>query len=492
MLSLSLREKIFVTVVKKHNAMKKYFPWLYFWKLTVSIFSTIAFFIIIFYFIDSQHVSHIIFSLLASFFVAAFVAYRFSLPMKKVVLKAMRLANKRLFYETTGKDSEKDSVFEKESEEFLELELYLEQIKSKLKARREQIAHGYEESKTLMSAIEEAVVNVDRNENVLFFNSAFASKFVPRLALHENAEVKIPLSQIFRDGEILALFDQAIRHGKSGKIQKSIITQIDGRERIFSLSVSPLKDRKTNAVFEVMGIFHDISELKWAEKMRSEFVENASHELRTPLTSIMGYLNIIKDDVENEKHQNTLENILIVNKSVSRLNALVDDLLTLSRLEHGALPRFEKIIPEIITEDVIEKLNPLAQQKKIKITYQNHGVEFVQADQTKLEQVLSNLVTNGIKYNRDEGQVEIHWYPEVQGCKLVVKDDGPGVAKQFQERLFERFYRVDRARSRDVSNDISGTGLGLAIVKHIMNIHGGTVTVKSDIGMGTEFTCYFP
>ncbi|MBC7456654.1 MAG: PAS domain-containing protein, partial [Bdellovibrionaceae bacterium] len=289
--------------------MKKYFPWLYFWKLTGTIFSTIAAFLIFFLFMglqqtedifnDATFIGFFILLLISSFLVAALIAYRFSLPMKKIVLKAMRLANKRLFFEFSEKDYFKDSVFESENKEFFELEQYLEQIKKKLKERREQIAHGYEESKTLMSAIEEAVVSIDKNERILFFNSAFASKFVSRSALNENSDqTKISLSQIFRDSEILSLFDKAIHEGKSGKIQKSIITQMDSRERIFSLSVSPLKDQKSHEVFEVMGIFHDISELKWAEKMRSEFVENASHELRTPLTSIMGYLDLIKEDAQ--------------------------------------------------------------------------------------------------------------------------------------------------------------------------------------------------
>lgn len=479
--------------------MKKYFPWLYFWKLTGTIFSTIAAFLIFFLFIglhqteevfnDPSFIGLFALLILASFLVAALIAYRFSLPMKKIVLKAMRLANKRLFFEFNDKDSFKDSVFEPENKEFFELDQYLEQIKLKLKERRRQIAHGYEESKTLMSAIEEAVVNVDKNEDVLFFNSAFASKFVPRAFLSGSPEgIKIPLSQIFRDSEILSLFDKAISEGKSGKIQKTIITQMDSRERIFSLSVSPLTDQKTNQVFEVMGIFHDISELKWAEKIRAEFVENASHELRTPLTSIMGYLDLIKDDAQNGISENTLENVLIVNKSVDRLNALVNGLLNLSKLEHGERPVIEKIDPEMATEEVIEKLNPFAKQKNVKVIYHNHGVEFINADATKLEQVLSNLIENGIKYNRDNGVVEVHWHPYSTGCRLIVKDNGPGIASIHQERLFERFYRVDRARSRDVG----GTGLGLAIVKHIMNIHGGTVSVKSNVGIGTEFLCTFP
>lgn len=479
--------------------MKKYFPWLYFWKLTGTIFSVISAFLIFFLFIglhqtdevfsDRSFIATFALLIISSFLAAALIAYRFSLPMKKIFLKAMRLANKRLFFEFNKHDSFKDSVFEPENKEFLELEEYLEQIKLKLKDRRRQIAHGYEESKTLMSTIEEAVVSVDQNENVLFFNSAFASKFVPRATLSSMPEgSKMALSQVFRDSEILNLFDKALHEGKSGKIQKTIITQMDSRERIFSLSVSPLTDQKTNQVFEVMGIFHDISELKWAEKMRAEFVENASHELRTPLTSIMGYLELIKEEAQSGSSQNTLENILVVNKSVSRLNALVDGLLNLSKLEHGERPVVEKNNPEIATDEVIQKLTPFAKQKNVQLSFHNHGVTHVNADATKLEQVLSNLIDNGIKYNRDGGTVEVHWYSLPMGCKLVIRDNGPGIAKIHQERLFERFYRVDRARARDVG----GTGLGLAIVKHIMNIHGGSVSVKSDVGLGTEFVCIFP
>ncbi len=479
--------------------MKKYFPWIYFWKLTGTIFSALALFLSLFYIIGLHGIEDFSFDknllfpfgilILSSFFIAALISYRFSLPLKKIVLKAMRLANKRLFFELNGGKSIKDSVFESENKEFSELEQYLELIKLKLKDHRKQIAHSYEESKTLMSAIEEAVVSVDQNECVLFFNSAFASQFVPRSQLNQNLlQNRMPLSGIFRDSEILNLFDKAWTEGSSGKIQKSMITQMDARERIFSLSVSPLKDQKTNQIFEVMGIFHDISELKWAEKIRAEFVENASHELRTPLTSIMGYLDLIKDDVQSGNAKNILDKILIVNKSVSRLTAIVNDLLTLSKLEHGERPVIDKISTVMITEEVIQKLNLLAHKKNIRLDFQNNGVEFVYADLTKLEQVLSNLLENAIIYNRDGGEVLIQWHPFHQGCKLIVKDNGPGIAKKYQGRLFERFYRVDRARSRDVG----GTGLGLSIVKHIMNIHGGTVSVKSDIGLGTEFICVFP
>lgn len=478
--------------------MKKYFPWRFFWKLTATVFSIVLVFLTIFLFLSQTQgifnnhtlIFEFFVMVVLSFLASMIVAYRFAIPMKKIFLKAMRLANKRLFFQMNGSDFDKDPIFKLENQDFRELEQYLEQIKIKLKQRSEQMAHGYEESKTLMSGIEDAVVSVDKEGKILFFNSAFASKFVPRHVLNENPETKVFLSQIFNDDEVVQIFHRAAMSGKSENIQKSLNTNMDSPERIFSLSVSPLKDKKTHEIFEVMGIFHDISEIRWAEQVRTEFVENASHELRSPLTAVIGYLDIIKDDVESGQSQNILENLTIVNKSVSRLSALVDDLLTLSKLEHGPRLNYELIDPQLITDEVIQKLTPLAKKKNIKLSWTNHGLKNVYLDVVKLEQILSNLIGNAIKYNRESGQVEVHWSynPSGRGYRLMIKDDGPGIDKAYQSRLFERFYRVDRARSREVG----GTGLGLAIVKHIMNIHGGSISVKSDIGQGAEFICDFP
>lgn len=471
------------------TAAKTYFPWKYFWKLSLTIFFALMILGVVIIFLDLSPQSpwtYLATFVLASFGLSLIIAYRFSKPMKRIVLKAMRLANKSLFFQMTDKESDKNFSYEDNSEEFQELENYLAQIRSKLKFRKKQIAHGYEESKTLMSAIADAVVSIDQEENVLFFNSSFASKFIQREKVQSSE--KLQLDSVFNDTEIINLFKASLKDGTNHKIQKTMSSYMDAHDRIFSLSISPLRDQKTNEIFEVMGIFHDITELKWTERIRSEFVENASHELRTPLTAVKGYIELMKEDLQSGQTESLEQNMAIVDKSVNRLSHLVDDLLTLSKLEHGARPQIERIDPEYVTQDVIQKLTPLALQKRIQLTYHNHGVKYLQADADKVEQILLNLIGNGIKYTCEDGRVEVHWRSQDHHHELIIKDNGPGIDPVHQMRIFERFYRVDKARTRE----IGGTGLGLSIVKHMMNVHGGTVAVKSKLGEGAEFICSFP
>ncbi len=475
--------------------MKKYFPWAYFGKLTITLFVTLEIMCIsvVLFFrqtINSTSIVQLLLLSLLNIAISLFIAYRFTLPLKKVIFKAMRLANKKLYYQLGGDQLSQDSIYQSEPMEFSELESYLDQIKNKLKNKSVQAAQGYEESKTLMSEIEDAVVSVDQNGEILFFNAAFASQFIDKKALSLSLNSKLKLSLVFRKEELVKLFEEAFINKKAEKVQLPIYTYLNEAERVFSISISPLKDKKTDEVFEILGIFHDISEIKLAERLRTEFVENASHELRTPLTSIIGYLDIIKAELKSGHTQSTLDHLQIVDKGTAKLKSLIDDLLTLSRLENKEPLNLQKLDPQMITEDAISKLTPLALKKNVTLKYSSHNVSAITADAAKIDQVLTNLIENAIKYNRDNGLVEINWSlsQHGKGFQIAVKDNGFGIAPEHQKRLFERFYRVDKARSRD----IGGSGLGLAIVKHIMNMHGGTVSVKSDMGLGTEFTCTFP
>jgi len=428
-----------------------------------------------------------LFSLVGS----AYVAYRFALPLRRVILKALRMANKKLFFEISEEiKGREEDLFESETGEYFELEQALDQIRKKLRKRREQLAHEREETQALVSSIEDGVVSIGPDGRILYFNAGFANHFLNREQLNHANENPFLLTQALRDSEILELFDSALKLGLGGSLQKAIMTLLDGSERIFSVTVNPLRDPKTKEIFGAMGIFHDITEMKLAEKIRIEFVENASHELRTPLTSIKGYLSTLNEDFHAGKLDQVGQFLSIITKNVDRLGELVNDLLTISSLEHGAQFEQEAIYPDQLTSDVIDKISKQASEKNILMKFQVNGVDEILGDRGKMEQVLTNLIGNAIKYTQSGGRVEVFWEKSSDGGSILlrVKDNGPGIAKEHHGRLFERFYRVDKARSREVG----GTGLGLSIVKHIMQSHGGQVSVKSDMGLGTEFICQFP
>jgi two-component system phosphate regulon sensor histidine kinase PhoR len=231
--------------------------------------------------------------------------------------------------------------------------------------------------------------------------------------------------------------------------------------------------------------------LKKAEKMRIEFVANVSHELRTPLTSIKGYTETLLQDLEEGRALDA-DFLKIILKNSDRLLALINDLLDLSAIESGADElHTAPLDTDEISQHVVKHLERFAQAKQTEVIIQAEAQQ-VYADPKRIEQVLTNLVDNAIKYCPVKSRILIQWANEfAEGQRWVVlrvMDNGPGIPPKNMDRLFERFYRLDKGRSREMG----GTGLGLSIVKHVMQRHDGTVSVESTVGAGTTFICKFP
>jgi two-component system phosphate regulon sensor histidine kinase PhoR len=230
-----------------------------------------------------------------------------------------------------------------------------------------------------------------------------------------------------------------------------------------------------------------IAALKKAEKMRIEFVANVSHELRTPLTSIKGYTETLLQDMEDGRNADPAF-LKIILKNSNRLLALIDDLLDLSAIESGALEiQLVDINPNEALHHVLERIGPVAQTKKTKILTEV-TTSTIKADPKRIEQILANLIDNAIKYCPPQSTITVKFFEEDDATVLMVADNGPGIAEKYLERLFQRFYRLDKGRSRETG----GTGLGLSIVKHIVQRHNGTVKAESVLGEGTTFICRFP
>jgi two-component system phosphate regulon sensor histidine kinase PhoR len=233
-----------------------------------------------------------------------------------------------------------------------------------------------------------------------------------------------------------------------------------------------------------------VTELKRAENIRIEFVANVSHELRTPLTAIKGYTDTLREDVGHGRYDAAGKFLEVISRNVDRLMSLIGDLLDLSSLESHDGKELQKstINTREITERVVAHLESRRAEKRHTIETR-FTVEAVDADPKRLEQVLVNLIENAVKYVPASGKIVVSWESGEQNSVLLkVSDNGPGIPVEHHSRLFERFYRVDPGRSRDSG----GTGLGLAIVKHIMQRHGGSVWISSEMGKGTTFICRFP
>jgi len=236
-------------------------------------------------------------------------------------------------------------------------------------------------------------------------------------------------------------------------------------------------------------LFHDITELKQLDQIRRDFVANVSHELRTPLSILRGYIEVLFDEPQTSREE--LTRILsIMERHSKRLQRLVDDLLSLAQLEssHAEL--------EISVVRMDELFNSLIRDWKEKLTGKNLKVivdlpsetSVLRADGTRLEEALHNLLDNAVKFSPDNGQIRLRGTRSGSNVVLSVADNGIGISKEHLPRIFERFYRGDKARSRE----LGGTGLGLAIVKHIAQLHGGRVEAESELGRGTTIRIVLP
>jgi two-component system, OmpR family, phosphate regulon sensor histidine kinase PhoR len=292
------------------------------------------------------------------------------------------------------------------------------------------------------------------------------------------------LTELTRNPAIYSAFLDALKGEERSGIK---VETHDPSRRVFDLRVVPLgvAGRKNSA--GAIGVFFDITQLEKLERVRQEFLSNVSHELRTPLTAILAFVETLEagaiDDEENSRRF-----LAIIRKNAARMQNLIDDILELSAIEAGMVTVHSQTIELApLVGDVIASLAVHAAAQGVAVRNEVSPGTVVFADPRRLEQMLTNLIENGIKFNRDGGAV-------VVGCengarsRILVQDTGEGIPAQHLDRLFERFYRVDRARSREMG----GTGLGLAIVKHLARAHGGEVKVTSELGQGSIFEIDLP
>ncbi len=336
----------------------------------------------------------------------------------------------------------------------------------------------------VLSGMVEGVLVLDRVGRVLIINPALERM----LGCRPDEAIGHRWIEVVRQHDLNELIAAVLKSGEP-KTAEIVVDEPDG-SRTFAVQGSVARrpdagDDERRSVF----VFHDVTTLKRLERVRSDFIANVSHELRTPLTSIIGYLEALSDGAHEEPRQRE-EFLRIMKTHADRLNALVSDLLQLSQIESGEY-RWRRDSVEVV--DLVRRsaglIAPLAQRKRITLRCEGTiPALYVIADAEKLTQVLLNLLDNALKYTEEGGAVDVEVEAGGGGAVIRVRDTGIGIPPADQRRIFERFYRVDRARSRA----LGGTGLGLSIVKHIVEAHGGTVTVESRLGKGSTFCITLP
>ena len=332
---------------------------------------------------------------------------------------------------------------------------------------------------TAINEMREGVLVIDSEMRVVASNRAARDLFTHVRDPIESRR----LTEITRNPALYDAFLDAV-NGQE-RVGVRVETYGDGR-KIFDLRVVPLRSSEAEIVGAV-GVLFDITRLERLEVVRQEFLSNVSHELRTPLTSIMALAETLEAGAISDANNNR-RFLSIIQKNATRMQRLIEDILELSAIEAGNV----SVVPETIqlrslVDDVVASLSASATDRNISVENLVADRTRVVADPHRLMQMLTNLIDNAIKFNREAGTITIQ-FEHGDRDRITVADTGEGIPGQHLDRLFERFYRVDRARSRE----LGGTGLGLAIVKHLAKAHGGEVMVSSRVGEGTQFTIELP
>jgi two-component system phosphate regulon sensor histidine kinase PhoR len=335
----------------------------------------------------------------------------------------------------------------------------------------------------IFASMVEAVVVLDSELEVLQLNRS-ALRLIDA---DEMQAVGRNLIEVFRNTELYAFAEQTLR--ASGPLERSVTFSSD-RDVVLQVHGTHLppsgREGKGDAIVLVMN---DITKIQKLENMRRDFVANVSHELKTPITTIKGYLETLADGAF-EDDDTARRFLAIADKNADRLNAILDDLLSLSRLEQqgGEGLDFENCSLEAVAGSAIQACTPKAAEKRIALKLEAETGSKAEVNPRLTEQAITNLIDNAVKYSEVGSSVSVRVSGGHDRVRISVSDTGIGIPQKDIPRLFERFYRVDKARSRE----LGGTGLGLAIVKHIAIVHGGTVTVESELGRGSTFTLEVP
>ncbi|MCX6984605.1 MAG: ATP-binding protein [Lentisphaerae bacterium] len=350
-----------------------------------------------------------------------------------------------------------------------------------LNRRMREILEQRNRQNAILSSMMEGVIAVDAEGRIISMNRS-ATALLKAPDVYEGRFFQ----EVVRNAALQNFIDAVLSEKQT--VEKEL-SYFDSEQHHLYVRGTVLHDPDGGCIGALL-VMNDITRLKKLENLRSEFVANVSHEIKTPLTAIKASVETLLEN-NSEKKEETDQLLKIIGRHTERLTSIVDDILSLSKLEDDKQKDAGKFI-ETLVEDIIESAladcREKAEQKQISFTVNSNKGIVGAMNSSLIEQALVNLIDNAIKYSEPNSPVEIESCRESGNIMISVKDHGCGISEKHLPRVFERFYRVDRARSRK----LGGTGLGLSIVKHIANVHGGKVEVESSVGKGSKFTIILP
>ena len=400
----------------------------------------------------------LVFALLLSFAAAQLISNR----LRRIVGFAERVAAGDLAAR----------IAETGGDEIAQVAMALDRTARRLEENFASVKESRSQLEALLNSMTDGVIAVSPDMHVLWANQAITG------IVHRPPQIGAPVIELIRHPDFLSTLKTALA---SRQRETTIATSLSGR-RSFSVTAEPLPDGG------VVSVLHDISAIERVEKTRRDFIANVSHEIRTPLTSIRGYAETLLE-TDNLNDGNTRDFLQIIRRNAERMSRLTEDLLVLARVESGEakLDLQPQSAQQLVTESVSSMLET-ARDSDIEIVVTHVPEALVNADAYAIHQVFANLISNAIRYAAGGKKIEVGGEDKPGAVEFFVRDFGPGIASEHVPRIFERFYRVDKARSRETG----GTGLGLAIVKHIVLNHGGAVRVQSSLGHGSTFYFTLP
>jgi len=349
----------------------------------------------------------------------------------------------------------------------------LNKMAKKLEDKINEIEIKNQHLLAIFESMVEGILVVDKTSRIISVNTTVEKIFN---ISKKDLEGKIFLEAIRNNG-LSDIISKVLKTGEFTWCELSLMWPV---QKIFQINASPVFEK--GIVSGCLLVIHDMTEIRRLETMRRDFVANVSHELKTPLTSIKGFLETLLEGALDDK-ENNRRFLIIMQNHTERLNKLVDDLLSLSHLESKEILLKKDIFNlRQQVEKVITNYGAQLKKRNIEIRNELPVNLLVNADKDKLEGVFTNLIDNAIKFNKEKGIIRIYSQDKEGEIKIVIEDSGIGIPEKDIPRIFERFYRVDKARSRE----LGGTGLGLSIVKHIVELHGGNVGVESVEGLGSK------
>ncbi|MBM9604437.1 ATP-binding protein [Desulfopila inferna] len=421
-------------------------------------------------------------------FLFAFLAAAASLLVSRNISRPLEEIKRAAERYSNGDFSGKMTNFQRSASlEVVTLATAMEKMAAQLNERIETIKSQRNELETVFSSMVESVIAIDSHEHVININTAAAEL----LGIEENFARGKMVPEVLRNVKLQQQIKEVIRTGYS--LQDEIVHSDNGGDRFLQTNIVPLNDQM-NRIPGILVVLNDVTKLRRLENVRRDFVANVSHELRTPITSIRGYVETLLDGAL-ENREDAVRFLKTVMRQAERLNEIIEDLLVLSRIEQEAEENQIKLETSSlcrVLEVAVETCGRLAAEKDISVSLACPESIQLKINETLMEQALVNLLVNAIKYSRKGDRIDVTASSAADHGRNVVKisvsDTGVGIASNHLSRLFERFYRSDKARSRKEG----GTGLGLAIVKHIVLAHKGRIEVSSTPGMGSTFTITLP